>query len=350
MDVQSSTAPLLRQLEGMERQNRLRTANWTELENRLRSELEESVIQNETLTKERSEFKSKCSRFERLAADHEQDLKQSKRTVEEQAAKISKLENRLEEMESHAAKREEDYSKVERLANEGVMRVRSEMTQTVVDSEERYRSQIKKLENELREEHDKKSQLEKQVAQLLENSGLIMMPAAQMVRREAKPKRLRQAEGQAQILAGALGLDSDSDDDGDDDNSASNLGHGMDLGDGGNTNGGGSLNSFAALDQLTSKLKANAVELESLKRNLRESERARESLVEELGESRVAKEKLPLFEAKVKELSQENREMEMEIQGLREDIADVREMYRAQLNILLEDKARQMAPEGSDEQ
>jgi hypothetical protein len=329
----------------MDRQNRVRASNWTELENRLRSELEENVIHNETLTKERSEFKTKCSRLERLVSDYEQDLKQCKRTVEEQTTKISKLETQLEEMEVKAAKREEDYSKVERLANEGVMRVRSEMTQTVVDSEERYRGQINKLENELREERDKKSQLEKQVEQLLENAGMIMMPATEMIRREAKPKRLRQAEGQAQILAGALGFDSDTDDD---DNEAG-VGSPMDRGEGNGTSGS-SLNSFAALDQLTSKLKANTVELESLKRNLRESERVRESLVEELSESRVAKEKLPLFEAKVKELTQENREMELEIQGLREDIADVREMYRAQLNILLEDKARQQAPAANDEQ
>jgi chromosome segregation ATPase len=335
MDVQSSTAPLLRQLESMERQNRVRSANWTELENRLRSELEETVIQNEALTKERSEFKTKCSRLERLINDHELELNRCKRTIEDQTDKISKLEAQLEIMEANAAKREEEYTKVERLANEGVMRVRSEMTQTVVDSEERYRGQISRLEKELRDEHEKKSQLEQQVEQLLENAGMIMMPqATDIIRREAKPKRLRQAEGQAQILAGALGLDSDSDDEVDD----ASLGHPMDRGEGAAA-GGSTLNSYAALDQLTSKLKANNVELESLKRNLRESERIRESLVEELGESRTAKEKLPLFEAKVKELTQENREMGLEIQGLREDIADVREMYRAQLNVLLEEKA-----------
>jgi len=355
MDIQSSTAPLLRQLESMERQNRVRTSNWADLETRLRTELEESVIQNETLSKDRSEFKTKCSRLERLVSDHEQDLKQCKRTMEEQLTKISKLETQLEDMEIRAAKREEDYTKVERLANEGVMRVRSEMTQTVVDSEERYRSQITKLENELREHRDKKILLEKQVEQLLETSGMIMGTsrmangtATDMIRRESKPKRLRQAEGQVQILAGALGLDDDSDTDGDDD--SSDLGNPMDRGEGENhlaaAAGGGS--SFAALDQLTSKLKANAVELDSLKRNLRESERVRESLVEELSESRIAKEKLPLFESKVKELTEENRELVLEIQGLRDDIADVREMYRTQLNILLEDKARQGAPTTDD--
>lgn len=343
MDMQSSTAPLLRQLEGMERQNRLRAANWTELENRLRSELEESVIQNETMTKERSELRTKCTRMERSITEYEQEMKQCRRTIEEQTAKMTKLESQLEEMEAQAEKREEEYTKVERLANEGVMRVRSEMTQTVMDSEERYRGQIDKLEQELRVEHERKTQLEKQVTQLLENASMIMAPPSSssndaMLRHETKPKKLLKAEGQAAILAGALGFDSDTDDDDDD-----GIGNVMDRGEG-PSNGGGALNSFAALDQLSSKLKATTAELESLRKNLRESERVRESLVQELGEARTAKEKLPLFEAKVKELTQENREMELELQGLREDIADVREMYRTQLNVLLEEKAALMAP------
>jgi hypothetical protein len=161
--------------------------------------------------------------------------------------------------------------------------------------------------------------------------------ASEGLRRESKPKKLRKAEGQAEILAGALGFDSDSDDDDDDDDS---IGHGMDRGDEGHDGGQrGGMNSFAALDQLASRLKAATVELEALRTNLRESEKSRESLAQELGESRTAKEKLPLFEAKVKELTQDNREKELEIQGLQDDIADVREMYRTQLNVLLEEKA-----------
>jgi chromosome segregation ATPase len=330
----------------MERQNRARAANWAELENRLRSELEETVIQNETLSKERSELKTKYTRLERSMTEQEQELKQSKRIIEDQTVKVTKLETQLEEMEAQAEKRQDEYTKVERLANEGVMRVRSEMTQTVVESEERYRGQIDKLESELRVEHEKRSQLEKQVEQLLENAGMIVAPQAQeSVRRETKPKKLRRAEGQAEILAGALGFDSDTDDDEDDES----LGLPMDRGIQGDNGGGVGMNSFAALEQLTSRLKASKVELEALRRNLRESERVKESLVEELGESRSAKEKLPLFEAKVKELTQDNREKELEIQGLRDDIADVRDMYRTQLNVLLEEKvleekASQLAP------
>jgi len=104
-----------------------------------------------------------------------------------------------------------------------------------------------------------------------------------------------------------------------------------------------SLNSFAALEQLSSKLRSAEVELKSMRKSLKESNEIRQSMVEELGEARHAKEKLPLFEFKVKELSQENREMEREIAGLKEDIAYVRELYRTQLNVLLEEKTGSMS-------
>lgn len=356
MDIQSSTAPLLRQLESMERQNRVRAANWTELENRLRSELEEAVIQNETLSKDRSEFKAKLTRLERSVKERDDDLASSRSIIEEQTTKVTRLETQMAKLESEAEKRQEEYEKVERLASEGVARVRSEMTQTVVDSEERYRGQIDKLEKDLAVEREKRSQLEQQVEQMLENSGMILAPqAAASIRIETKPKKLRQAEGQAEILAGALGLDDsdndDADDDDDDDDFDIRLDRDKVAAGGEPSRMGGSINSYAALEQLSSRLKTAQVELESLRKSLRESQATRNSLVEELGETRQAKEKLPLFEAKVKELTDENRELEMEIRGLRDDIAEVRELYRTQLNVLLEEKAANNStrPEHSEE-
>lgn len=330
---------MLRQLESMERQNRARAANWAELESRLRSELEELVIQNESLTKDRSDFKAKFTRFERIVKEREEELLVARKSIEEQTTKIAKLESQLAKLTEDAEKRQEEYEKVERLASEGVARVRSEMSQTVIESEERYRGQIDKLETELKMEREKQTQLEQQVEQLLENAGMIVAgpQAPESIRRESKPRKLRRAEGQAEILAGALGLDSsddESDDDSDDFDTNGTEGESAP----GLQDKRGSVNSFAALEQLTSKLKTAQVELASLRKSLRESELTRESLVEELGETRHAKEKLPLFEAKLKELTEENREKELEIMGLREDISEVKEMYRAQLNLLVEEK------------
>ena len=324
----------------MERQNRARASAWAELENKLRSELEETVIQNEKLSKERSEFKTKFTRLDRIAHERDAELKECRSTIDMQTAKLTKLEAEIADKENDAKKLREDYEKVERLANEGVSRVRSEMTQTVVDSEERYRGQIEKLEGELRVEREKRNQLENQVADLLDNAGMIITPQApQSMVRESKPKKLRGAEGQAEILAGALGFESDDDDDFDEANDSRDRDAGGDAPKSG-------MSSFAALEQLSSRLKIATVELEALRANLRESEKTRDSLVAELAESRLAKEKLPLFEAKVKELTEDNREKELEIQGLRYDIAEVRDLYRAQLNVLLEEKASSFSSSG----
>ncbi|OEU22996.1 hypothetical protein FRACYDRAFT_178711 [Fragilariopsis cylindrus CCMP1102] len=341
MDMQSSTAPLLRQLESMERQSRLRTANAAELESRLRSELEEATIENETIGKDCSEFKSKLTRLERYIKERDEELAVARKAIEEQTTTITDITRQEEILNLEAEKRQVEYEKVERLANEGVSRVRSEMTQTVIDSEERYRGQIDRMEKELKIELEKRSQLEDQVGQLLENTGGMFgssqTPQSPGIRRESKPKKLHRAEGQAEILAGALGLGEDSDDNDtdDDDNDGDDPGN--------PSNRGETFSSFAALEQLSSKLRSSEAELKSMRKSLKESTESRQSMVEELGEGRHAKEKLPLFEFKVKELSQENREMEREIAGLKDDIADVRELYRTQLNVLLEEKTASMS-------
>jgi len=347
MDIQSSTAPLLRQLESMERQNRMRASNSAELESRLRSELEEATIENERLGKESSDFKAKLSKLERSIKDRDQRLTDAQSTVEEQAKNIDSLRNQEEKLLEEAQTRQAEYERVERLANEGVARVRSEMSQTVTDSEERYRGQIDKLQKELTVEAEKRSQLEAQVGQLLESGGGLfaatqssMAPMAAMgIRRESKPKKLNKTEGQAEILAGALGLGDDSDSDSDSDENSEIAGPSQ----------GGSLHSFAAIEQLSSRLKSSEVELSTMRKSLKESNEIRQSLVKELGEARNAKEKLPLFEAKVNELTQENRVMEMEIAGLKEDIADVKDLYRTQLNVLLEEKTATVASDGAGE-
>jgi hypothetical protein len=249
------------------------------------------------------------------------------------------LEEKLADMETEGAKMKEEWAEVERLANEGVSRVRSEMTVTVVENEERHRFQLDTLEAELRQEREKRSQLEGQVENLIKNAELIvpqgMLQQSAESNQSTKPKRLRQSEGQADILAGALtglgGEDSDDDDDDDDD--------GEDLGgeNGGRNSGSGG--SFAALEELTSRLKAARVELNTLRMSFADAEKSRKELAEELGEARNAKEKLPLFEAKVSELTSENNQQSLELQALQEDIVEVREMYRTQLNLLLEEKA-----------
>jgi chromosome segregation ATPase len=113
MDVQSSTAPLLRQLESMERQNRVRAAAWAGLETKLRADLEETVIQNEKLSKECSDLKTNYTRLERMANDRESELKSCKKTMEDQTATIVKLQARLETLETEGQKRQAENPSIE---------------------------------------------------------------------------------------------------------------------------------------------------------------------------------------------------------------------------------------------
>lgn len=327
MDVQQSTAPLLRQLESMQRQNRAKATAWAELETKLRSDLEDHIIEHEKLSKERNEFKSTSNRLQRMMKDRDEELASCKAKIEEKTDKLHQLESKLSDMEADRQKLKEDYAQIEKLANEGVSKVRSDMMQTVVESEERYRSQLETLEKELRQEREMRSQLEGQVEQLLDNSGMIPLPNPEpLLASEAKEKKLRSKTGQAEILASTLvGMDSD-------DELSANGDEEVEIEP--PSPGGG----FAAMEQLNQRLKGAVVELEALRKQLVESEKIRDSLVEELSETRQAKEKLPLYEAKVQELAQDNREKELEIMGLRDDIAEVGMLYRAQMNSLIEEK------------
>ena len=335
MDVQSSTAPLLRQLESADRQNRARAAAWAELENSLRAELEENVIANEKLSKERSEWKTKFTRLERATNDKEAELKSARRSLDEKTQRVKQLEAKLETMEVEGSKMKEEWAEVERLANEGVSRVRSEMTQTVVENEERHQSQLESLQAELQEERDKCVQLRRQVDELVEKSGLLVpqevLPQPSISVPDDKPKKLVQSIDQVDILTGALNGIGDSPDDEHDDDEDVILAH------------SDGTSSFAALAELTSRLKSANVELITLRQSLAESEKSRETMVEELADARNAREKLPLFETRVQELTSENERMSLEIQSLQLDIADVRELYRMQLNVLLEEKAAENA-------
>jgi predicted nucleic acid-binding Zn-ribbon protein len=331
MDIQSSTAPLMRQLESAERQGRIRAAAAAEIETKLRSELEETVVANEKLSKESSELHANVSRLERRTKEAEEELQSARAALENKAAVAKQLEERIQNMETESARLKQEWAEVERLANEGVTRVRSELTQTMVESEERHLSQVEALKADLAREREKVELLEVQLKNMLDTIGLNSSRASQpsiVSLQEAEPQRLRKSVGQAEILAGALGFDDERDDDLDDVDVDDILGEPV-QGD-----------SFAAIEELSSRLKAAQVELLELKRSLSNSEESRNHLAEELGESRIAKEKLPLFEAKVRELTAENEEQALEIMGLREDIDEVRELYRAQLNMLLEEKAR----------
>ena len=132
-------------------------------------------------------------------------------------------------------------------------------------------------------EKEKRSQLEAQVSQLLESGGglfaatqpsqpMMQAPNTMGIKRESKPKKLHKAENQAEILAGALGLGMDSSDD-DSDFESDDDGELFDGEGQGSKNQAfsGGYHSFAAIEQLSSKLKSSEIELKSMRKSLKES-------------------------------------------------------------------------------
>jgi TATA element modulatory factor len=346
LDVQASTAPLLRQLESTNKQNRIRATAWAELETQLRNEIETSIAQNETLSRECNEYKTKFTRLERTYKEYESELKQLKNDLYDKTDLIQKLQHQRDELLHERDQLKISYSEIERASNEGVTRVRSEMTRTIVQNEDRYRGHIESMEKQLQEERNQKSVLEQQLQQLLQlgnsNHGFEIEQGdssggQQPTFNNDNQQRLRQSEGQVDILADALGHLAGDDNDGDDADEGEIL------------RNNGSTGSYAALEQLTSRLKASKMELKTLRTRLAESEKIRNDLLSVVDESRNAREKLPLFEQRIQELTTENTNLQLEIRGLREDIVDVRELYRTQLNVLLEAQAEAKSNIARDE-
>lgn len=328
MDVQHSTAPLLRQLESTERQNRARASAWAELETKLRADLEDSVIQIEKLTKERNDLRASDKRSQRLLKEKEEENASSQETIEALTATIESLEDKVEKLQAAQNEMKLEKDKFEKQASEGIAKVRSELTVSMVESEERYRSQIQALEAEVAEERQRRDNLMKQLDALAENVNAVEFSQTSGVstgeQSSEHEKTLRATTNQAAILHDTLlGMDSDNDEDEEDEEVVIQ----------------GS--SFAAMEQLSQGLKAAKSELETLRNQLSSSEELRETLVAELAEMRQAAEKLPLFESKVSELTMEVNLKDMEIKGLQDDIADVRFLYRQQLDALLEEKIAQ---------
>jgi chromosome segregation ATPase len=338
MDLQQSSAPLMRQLESTERQNRARAAAWGELESKLRSDLEENVVRNENLRKEKYELESKLKKINRSFQSCETELSNAQSRI---ADLNDELENTTAEYESVLVDLEKvrsEFSSFQSIAKDNDSKVRTGMISSLQESEERYKDHIESLEVDVRQEREKRVMLEEKI-KAINTTTMLPHTMNNMSRKAPKKRSLGGKVNQVDILQSTLvGLsgvgisDSDSDSDDDEENP-------VDEQQSSNNAGDGATESFAFIEQLSQALKAAKSERESLRKQLTDSEEKRSALENECAQNRDAAYKLPGVEAKVLELTQLITEKDLELQGLREDISDVRQMYRSQLDVLLEEKA-----------
>ena len=325
----------MRQLESTERQIRSRAAAWTELETKLRAELEEAIIENEKLKKECYEADITSKRSQRAISEWENKCKES----QERNIKTSKLldecndsyQNALKELESM---KEEQLHFTENTKNEEA-RAKNEMVKKIKDIENQYRDQLDAVETELRREREERISVETKLLALVTSASLepLSSKAGEMTGTTKKSRQLGDKVDQVDILQDTLlGLD--------DDGSEEEI-HEQDsrVED---TFGGKEKGSFAFMEQLSQALKVSKIEREALRKQLQESEERRSEVENDSVRGREASAILPKLEAELEETKRVLKEKCQEIQGLREDISEVRQMYRVQLNDLLEEKVNDL--------
>lgn len=327
MDLQQSSAPLMRQLESAERQNRARASAWAELESKLRVDLEETLVKNETLNKERYDIDAELKRLNKSLKDKEDELSSAQAKILELKEDFHRTSTEYNTLVAELEKTVNDFDVFREQTKENESKLRSEMIMSFRENEERYNDSLESLEVDLRQEKEKRLLLEEKIKEI-NTSTLASSEMSSVSHIKSKKRSLSGKDKQADILQSTLfginGVEDESDNEDNDNDPSSNE---------------GVQESFAFIEQLSQALKAAKSDKESLRKQLLESEEKRTILENECAMSRDAIQRLPSLEARVSELMQSNEEKDMEIGGLTQDIFEVRKMYRSQLDVLLEEKA-----------
>jgi hypothetical protein len=327
MDLQQSSAPLLRQLESAERQSRARATAWAELEKKLRTDMEELMLANENIIKEKKVLEAEISRsrvtIQVLESDRDGYITKIKDLTSQLDETLKKYDEVLSESESL---RLEVQNLDNRLKNTEA-RVRVDLMETMKEREERYNDVTKSLELQLQQERDSRISLENKIQEIVSVDHATEEEAVGHTQVTRSPERsLGNVTEQAHILSDALQSNEFSDNEVifHQDKTHSTV--------------TSSPESFALIEQLTQTLKATKVERDALRKQLDESEERRSILEKEVIQTREASQTLQTMEVKVSQLTREVKEKDIEIKALQDDINDVRKMYKDQLRSLLSDK------------
>jgi len=347
IDLQQSSAPLMRQIESTERQNRSRASAWVELETKLRSELEDHVVRNEKLAKENTTIDIESKRALRSMKEKEDAQAASTGRIEELERSMSSLTDRYDDVTAELNRVKDDYAKYTKSRKEDESTIRNNMKEILRDNEVRYRKQAESLEEQLQEECENRTVLERRVHSLMtmnnELAGAAVTPnlssGTNNIKKEKKQRLLTAKTSTADILQNTLlGLGED-DDDNENDPTDEDDTTVEDSSENGRPTDNAGEGSYALMEQITQALRASKTERESLRRQLEESEETRVRLFADLNENAGASERLPALQAEVEGMRKELMEKDQEVRALRDDILEIRGMYRDQLSSLLEEKA-----------
>jgi len=318
IDLQQSSAPLMRQLESTEKQSRARAAAWAELETRIRSDLDDNVTRNEKLRKEKMDLETNLIKIQRNLQETQSQLNTNceeldavNQSLKEESRKFKAVSKELEALELN-------FARMEQIMENNNSKVRLELTNNFQETEERHIDHIESLGVELRQEKEKRSVLEKKIKEMMLSPETL---AAVTNVKPEKKRNLSKAANQVDILNDTL-LGLDDNDDSSDEYEEREI-------------ASSATGSFAFIEQLSQALKASKLERETLRNQLDDSEERRSVLENETIINREAAKKLQETEKQTSDLSNQVMEKDREIQNLQEDILEVRQMYRTQLDALL---------------
>lgn len=328
MDAQNSTAPLVRQLESTERSMRVRASTAAELEQKLRKDLEEKIVEHDAIMREKNELTSQVMILSRKL--HDAQLNYETKSRNQDKALETQLQSLTQSMNTLKTQNDEYHLTIDELQH-SVMQY--EKNASVMKEYILQKETIQELTMQVKVEEGKRIELERQLTDLQTHhtnnyyysNDNIDENIGNNTTNSTNNNKLHEATNQADILKHLV------DDDDDDDHQEQEQAVGE--------NSSSTSNSFAAIEQLTQNLSNAMQEIHTLRTQLQTSEAIRTKLQEQMNIAKTAQEKLPFFEAKVLELTNTLAERELETKALHEDILDIKEMYRSQLDVLLEEKA-----------
>ncbi len=329
IDLQQSSAPLLRQLESTERQNRARASAWAELETKLRKEIEEIMIEKDRLKNEKNELEAEIKKSRRTLQGKESELLMSTSRVEELTKQLEEVTSSYENAVSELEILKVDFKNLEATITDNESKARSEVLKTLRENEEQFNDHIESLEVELRQEKDKRVSLEQEIRKMMESAEVAMSQTGSKIQTAKSPKRsLSGKVDQVDILQSTLlGLGTDDyveDNKEDDDQEV-----------GADEIPSASHQSFAFIEQLSQNLKATKLERDTLRKQFHDSEERRSVLENEAALNKEAMKELQSHKSQAEKLQVQVQQKDLEIQALQDDIVDVRAMYKSQLNALM---------------
>lgn len=328
----------MRQLESSERKNRACAAAGLEFENKLRSECESYMTENELLMNENKELARKLKKVERERSECEDELHVSNESIKSLEVSFQSMHDKWEHAQTELHRALKINTSLLQSTKESDTKAQSLMMKNLRESEKRHQFIVRSLELELQMGREKRAILQKNSETLVTSTGLSPFLLAGLSgdsRHTPKRQTFGTKPEQADILQSTLQALEDVEKE-DDASHANNDRVIYDF----VTGSKNSVGSFAYTEQLCQCFKVAKIELDELRKQLQESEDNRKTLEIDLESMKDVCTSYPLLESMVSKMANKISAKDNEILSLHEDMSDMRLLYHSHLDCLIEEQTK----------